>query len=230
MPEALPILPKSISEKEVWIMRLPSLFSHFHYITIAREHTKIYVFQQYGKYEIPVIRFGLDLFHQIKTNLDIIRSRHPTDDEIMKLIQFEQKVYGLDEDLLDRFLVKNALNRLISDHSDMKWNEEYLNEKDMIQSFLESTEDIETWCMEYTQSIIPFFPDKSVDELLWNIVNTMKRLLYSHRSVFYLRQGRYLHKHTDIIRQAETISMTRYRLKRYSSKKWIRNKLRKSKY
>ena len=104
--ENLQTLPKRIREGDIIIMRVPTIFAHFHYLTMIYEHKKLFVFQHFGSYRIPILVHDMSFIQHIQDYVRILHhpSHNPSDEEIGQLLRYESTLYGLTTAQLDELL------------------------------------------------------------------------------------------------------------------------------
>ena len=61
--------PALLRDNDILVITLPTLFSNFHYITVVYEKKLIYIFQNYGSYEIPMLIKTVNFFNMVKDKI-----------------------------------------------------------------------------------------------------------------------------------------------------------------
>lgn len=104
--ENLQTLPKRIREGDIIIMRVPTIFAHFHYLTMVYEHKKLFVFQHFGSYRIPILVHDMSFIQHIQDYVRILHqpSHNPSDEELGQLLRYESELYGLTTAQLDELV------------------------------------------------------------------------------------------------------------------------------
>jgi hypothetical protein len=97
-------LDKKIREGDIVCMRVPTLFAHFHYLTVVYEHKRLFVFQHYGSFRIPIRLHDTSFLRMIQDYVSMIQQSELSDRDLTQLVQYEKELYGLSETQINGLL------------------------------------------------------------------------------------------------------------------------------
>lgn len=219
--------PALLRNHDILVVTLPTLFSHFHYLTIVYENEKIYIFQNYGRYEIPILVKTMRFFSMVKNYLAILLNPK-SDQDMLRLVQYESNMYGLSTDQMDELLIKkeirNALrtvNTSISNHekkeimSRMESIPEWTDINLILSSFLSTSSSIFSWMKTYSYHIsVKLKLNPNQEEFVMEKLLLFIRDMYqdeSYRNLFIIRQAKFFYSEMDP-RERKSSIIHRYQL------------------
>ena len=220
--------PALLRDNDILVITLPTLFSNFHYITVVYEKKLIYIFQNYGSYEIPMLIKTVNFFNMVKDYLRIL-NRPQSDLDLLTLIKYESNMYGLNQDQIDDLLIKkeirNARRQLKSSISDdekdaimynldsiKEWNEDHI-----MASFLSTSSSIFSWMTDYSYPIASKLKlNKDQEEYVMKKLLLLISDLYEmeeNRNKFQIRQAKFFYSEMNP-RDRRTCIIHQYQLPR----------------
>ena len=236
--------PSKLKNHDILILSLPSLFSHFHYMTIVYENGSLYLFQNYGRYEIPVTRKTVAFFTMVKNYLFILGNAR--DEDMMTLLSYEADMYGLDPTQMDELLFKKEMRyalRLINPSLSQEEQdriteqmEKHIDIEEIISSFLSSSSSVYSWVLSYPiPPSLDITTDHQKDFLREQLLFLLKDMYTEepYHTLFQTRQAKFFYSEMNI-RERQSIDITRYQLplhdKRLSYRKKNKTKVRRLSY
>lgn len=227
--------PSALKNHDILILNLPSLFSHFHYMTIVYENKALYLFQNYGRYEIPMTRKTVAFFTMVKDYLFILGNAR-SDEDMTTLLSYEADMYGLNPTQMDELLFKKEMRyalRLINPSLPQEEQERITEQMEkqidietIVSSFLSSVTDIYSWVLSFPIPIelgIKTEPQKDFfrEQLLFLLKDMYTDEPY--HTLFQTRQAKFFYSEMNI-RERQSITITRYQLPLHSKRLSYRKK------
>jgi len=108
----LEMIYKKIRDGDIIVLRLPTLFAYFHYLTVVYQHKQLFVFQQYGSYLIPITLHNLTFFEMIQDYVHRIKQSTLSDTDLIQLLNYEKILYGLSDVQIEELLDKEYIVEL----------------------------------------------------------------------------------------------------------------------